>query len=303
MATYNRAHLIEDCLQSIQNQTYQNWECIIIDDGSTDNTEDIVKKWKNKDERFLYFKRTPQHQKGLPGCRNQGLNIAKGQYIIFFDDDDIVHPQNLELCKNYLKESKFHFVNYMKKPFLEKSNINMKKYEKYYVTQNIEQKHIFSTISYKIKMASCTIMWKKEVFKNDNFIEKLQYAEEWELYNRLLIKGFTGQKINNILYFNRKHINSNTGKYYNNDLEKINSKIKASIFLIELLGQYKKLNREFINFFLSIRSKKESQEIYNKIKYSNSINYNLKLYTYIRFNFSYLFKILYSLKKRIKAFI
>ena len=96
MATCNRAHLIEETLDSILNQSFRNWECIIIDDGESDSTQEVLYPYLEKDSRIKYFKRDNSHQKGLPGCRNMGLELANGEYIIFFDDDDIVHPDNLK---------------------------------------------------------------------------------------------------------------------------------------------------------------------------------------------------------------
>ena len=75
MATYNRAHFIVETLQSIQNQTFENWECIIIDDGGTDNTNEVIAPILEKDTRFQFVKRTDSYQKGLPGCRNYGLDL------------------------------------------------------------------------------------------------------------------------------------------------------------------------------------------------------------------------------------
>ena len=88
MATYNRAQFIMETLNSIKNQTYKNWECLIIDDGGSDNTEDVIAPLLKKDTRFKFLKRTDKYLKGLPGCRNYGLDVAQGDYIIFFDDDD-----------------------------------------------------------------------------------------------------------------------------------------------------------------------------------------------------------------------
>ena len=70
MATYNRAQYIMESIKSIQDQTLEDWECLIVDDGGTDNTEDILKPLLNEDKRFRYFKRTSKYQKGLPGSRN-----------------------------------------------------------------------------------------------------------------------------------------------------------------------------------------------------------------------------------------
>src|SRR5690606_22147214 len=93
LATYNRSHLIGETLYSIQNQTYKNWECIIVDDYSIDNTKEVIEEFIKQDNRFIYFLKTKQYSKGLSGSRNQGLDIAqsrKVQFVQFFDDDDIM---------------------------------------------------------------------------------------------------------------------------------------------------------------------------------------------------------------------
>lgn len=84
MATYNRAHFIVESLHSIQNQTFENWECFIIDDGGTDNTIEVIKPVLEKDFRFQFLNRPESYKKGLPGCRNYGLDLAKGDYVVFF---------------------------------------------------------------------------------------------------------------------------------------------------------------------------------------------------------------------------
>jgi GalNAc5-diNAcBac-PP-undecaprenol beta-1,3-glucosyltransferase len=117
MATYNREHLIEETLSSIQNQSYKNWECLIIDDWATDNTKEVLERLLKFDTRFQYHRRPKKYKKGLPGCRNYGLDLAKGDLVIFFDDDDIVHPQNLELCASVLKSNSYEFCVYNKQSF------------------------------------------------------------------------------------------------------------------------------------------------------------------------------------------
>ena len=100
LATYNRAHLIGETLDSIIAQTYSNWECIIVDDHSQDGTESVITHYLDADSRFLYYKKTSNYKAGLSGTRNYGLDLAlerDAEFIQFFDDDDIMHPQKLEL--------------------------------------------------------------------------------------------------------------------------------------------------------------------------------------------------------------
>jgi glycosyltransferase involved in cell wall biosynthesis len=88
--TYNRAHLITQTLQCLKVQTYQNWECIVVDDSSNDNTKEAVEEFCQNDRRFVYVKN--QKSKGAPGARNTGLDLAKGEFISFFDSDDKLSP-------------------------------------------------------------------------------------------------------------------------------------------------------------------------------------------------------------------
>ncbi|NMH25327.1 glycosyltransferase family 2 protein [Flavobacterium solisilvae] len=88
--TYNRAHLIGETLDSVLAQTYTNWECIIVDDGSTDNTDEVVEAYVEKDSRFRYYHRPHFFNKGVGSCRNYGLELSKGDYINWFDSDDVM---------------------------------------------------------------------------------------------------------------------------------------------------------------------------------------------------------------------
>lgn len=92
--TYNRAHLIERAIQSVLNQSYQNFEIIVVDDGSTDNTKEVVKKLQKKDRRIKYIQHN--NKRGGSAARNTGIREAKGKYIAFQDSDDEWLPGKLE---------------------------------------------------------------------------------------------------------------------------------------------------------------------------------------------------------------
>src|SRR5690606_21243974 len=87
--------LIEDTLKSVMNQTYNNWEAVIVDDGSSDNTLQIIKQYSQKDKRFKLIRRE-EKKKGAPVCRNIGVKNARGEYIIFLDSDDLLAPYCLD---------------------------------------------------------------------------------------------------------------------------------------------------------------------------------------------------------------
>ena len=92
--TYNRAHLISRAIQSVLKQTYKDFEVIVIDDGSTDNTEYIIKQFQDKDNRIRYIKH--KKNKGGAAARNTGIKAANAEYIAFQDSDDEWFPEKLE---------------------------------------------------------------------------------------------------------------------------------------------------------------------------------------------------------------
>ena len=253
MATYNRAHLITDALSSISGQTYSNWECLIIDDGGTDGTLEILKPIIGKDNRFKYFRRNKNYAKGLSGCRNCGLDIASGSYIIFFDDDDIVHPCNLGVNVEILNSENSDFCRYDKRPFFnENPVISINDIEKDYTVKRICKNDLEKIITGEIPFASCTVMWDKKCFESERFNEELQYAEEWELYSRVVSAGYEGVSIDKILYYNRKHPESNTGEFYNNDRQRLDSKVKATKLIIKNLKQKGLLTENLIHYFIRL---------------------------------------------------
>lgn len=88
--TFNRSVLVLETLKSLADQTYTNWECIIVDDGSTDDSEIEIQKFIKDDNRFQYHKRPKYLPKGANSCRNYGFELSKGKYINWFDNDDIM---------------------------------------------------------------------------------------------------------------------------------------------------------------------------------------------------------------------
>src|SRR5690349_3602213 len=89
--TYNRAQFIARAVDSVLEQTYKDFEIIVIDDGSSDNTQEILKAYEGK-IRYVY-----QQNKGISAARNRGIQEAKGEYIAFLDSDDVWKPEKLSV--------------------------------------------------------------------------------------------------------------------------------------------------------------------------------------------------------------
>lgn len=105
---YNQAQYLNEALQSVLGQTYQNWECIIVNDGSPDHTEEIAKAWAAKDIRFIYLYK---ENGGVSSARNLGIEKAKGEYLQFLDSDDFLDKEKLELALQQIKSSGNEAVN------------------------------------------------------------------------------------------------------------------------------------------------------------------------------------------------
>jgi len=103
ITTYNRASLLLRAIQSLMNQTEKNWEAIIVDDGSTDNTQNCIQAYLKKDKRVQYFK---LEHVGAVAAKNKAIELSKGIYVTFLDSDDEYKSNHLESRKNILLQNK-----------------------------------------------------------------------------------------------------------------------------------------------------------------------------------------------------
>lgn len=108
MPTYNCGKFIEETIKTVINQTYKNWELIIVDDCSKDDTEEVVKKFVLKDNRITYF-RFDTNQ-GAAMARTKAMELAKGNYMAFLDSDDLWKNDKLEKQIKFMKENNYNFT-------------------------------------------------------------------------------------------------------------------------------------------------------------------------------------------------
>jgi len=299
MATYNRAHFIVETLESIRKQTFSNWECLIIDDGGTDNTSEVIAPVLDEDSRFTFLKRPDNYQKGLPGCRNYGLDLAKGDYIIFFDDDDIVHPQNLELCIKELEKSEISFCRYEREVFTEEFNYGFD-YSKEYSSFFIDINDLEKLLNNNLPFNSCAVMWKKECFAGNRFVEYLMYAEEWELYSRILSSGIKGISIRKCLFYGRKHLKSNTGEFFTHNPVRRKSHCDAIVLVIKNLKEKQLLTNSLIRYFVTASLDYKEYKLFSQIKKILNLSLLEKIKWQIYYSSYFLRLPIYKMKKNIK---
>lgn len=294
LTTYNRAHLIGEMLDSIKAQTYIKWECIIIDDNSTDNVEEVVNDFLVIDSRFLFLKKPKDLLKGLPSSRNIGIKKAQGNYIIFFDDDDVLHPELLHRClAEFKRDRNIDFVHYKKQAFQGEFDKNLLSlpinHDILYFNENLFEKVILGEFA----LASCTVLWKSKLLKTNHFNESLMYAEEWECYSRILINNkLSGVFIKSPLYFNRKHNNSNTGEFWNNDPIRMDSYIKAQQIVCESIVDADLMTKKLKKYFYHKTYTLKSKMIISKFLEQSFMN---KVYLWI-------YPLKYNLYKFLKQF-
>ncbi|MDT0688602.1 glycosyltransferase family 2 protein [Salegentibacter sp. F188] len=299
LPTLNRVHLIGEMLDSVLKQTFENWECLIIDDGSTDNTKEIVHSYTEKEKRFKYLQRSDSHQKGLPGARNYGLECAKGKYIIFFDDDDIAHPQNLEVCQRLLENTGADFCHYKKQSFAESIPL-VGQIPDPVNCYGIGPAQIEQVVMNEIALASCTVMWKKECFASIRFNESLSYAEEWECYIKILLEGYEGVGIDEVLYYNRKHPESNTGEFWLGNEGRKASQVKAVKLIIKNLKQKRLLSGRLIRYFVQMGIFLKEKSIVDYVLEISYVNILIRAKYRMLYKFYPIFVIGHRTKKLIK---
>ncbi len=172
---YNTSKYLDQCLQSVLDQTYTDWECILVDDGSTDNSGEICDNWGKKDNRFIII-----HQKnqGVSAARNQGIKKSKGEYLCFIDSDDWVTPYYLTHLLSGMKENEIDMVvtgtiHEASRPEIHAPQENCKiKIESKYTKVFIENVGLF--------YGPCAILFKTSLIKSNHktFPKDLSFGED-----------------------------------------------------------------------------------------------------------------------------
>ena len=209
---YNQESFLNETLDSIYNQTFQIWECIIIDDGSTDNSKEIALKWCALDERFKYFF---QLNGGLSNARNKGLHIAKGDYIQLLDGDDLIIPKKFESQLIDLKNAQISISNYFS--FV---NGNFKEMAKHrylspFVSEENYKKEIIVDWEYRISIPCHTVLFQKSLIEVNkiSFDETLPNHEDWVFWAQLFYFSIKIKNNDNVFALYRISENSMSMNY------------------------------------------------------------------------------------------
>ena len=185
--TYNRAHIVGRAIQSVLDQTYQDFELIIVDDGSTDNTKDIIKEFQEQDKRVKYIKH--EKNRGGSAARNTGIKNSSGYFLSFLDSDDQWLPNKLESEVKILNNNKNCIICSTGHIFINEKNgkINDKM-----IRRSIIKKQL---VSQKIVLRSECLttndftVTKKATLKIGGFDKKLPARQDWDFWIRITSIG------------------------------------------------------------------------------------------------------------------
>lgn len=191
--TYNRAHPVGRAIESVLNQTYQDFELIVVDDGSTDNTEEIIKEFQLKDNRIIYLKH--DENKGGSAARNTGIKASKGEYIAFLDSDDEWLPEKLEIEIRILNDDRNLIICSTGYTFINEKNgviIGSSKVQEERISQKIVLRGQCIT-------TNDFIADKEKVIKVGGFDEKLSARQDWDFWIRIISLGMGYQDSLNLV--------------------------------------------------------------------------------------------------------
>lgn len=197
---YNYGHLVHETLENLKQQTYNNWECIVVNDGSTDGTEEVVLGYVATDPRFKYIY---QKNRGMSVARNKGIREAAGKYIQLLDSDDLLEPEKFSFHIDFLENNLDVDIVYGDVKYFYTDSL-----EKFYKTVDATQKDwmpkvsgcgeviITSLIKTNIMAINCPVI-RKNVFQRAGlFNENLRHIEDWEMFLRWAMNGISFYYLN-----------------------------------------------------------------------------------------------------------
>ncbi len=189
---YNRENLIRQTLDSVLVQTYPHWECIIVDDGSTDKSDEVVQAYCATDKRFIYFRRE-REPKGAPTCRNVGLEKANGDYVIFLDSDDLLAEHCLQERVHVISNHPgYDFWVFPTACFKLKPGDSQKRWN----ILNKPKEDLIRFIAVDLPWHTMGPIWDIQSIKNlQGFDEAAPCWQDWELHVRALLMGLKYYKV------------------------------------------------------------------------------------------------------------
>lgn len=234
--------MISKAIQSVIDQTYSNWELIVVDDGSTDNTREVVTKYD--DEKIKYFYKINEERSI---ARNFGIDKASGEYISFLDDDDYYLPEFLEEFYFKIKESKFPVALFMSNEYIEENGIKEEKI----IPCNSFNNPVRLIWNFEPGIRPFVI--HKAILKDEKFPVEFRYGEDLHL----VVRAALGNKfflIDKPLYVFCSHVNQGVQKKFQFDIK------ENALNSIECIVDLITINPEIFKFI-------PAYEVFNRLNH------------------------------------
>lgn len=208
---YNSAKYLSECIKSISNQSYSDFEIICVNDGSTDNSEKIIQDISKQEKRIRYFS---QSNKGVSSARNKALNEARGEWVCFVDSDDVLHKDFLKNLLSIVSENGMSICGYTRDIFAlgRKSN-------KIETHTNIDFIHTVIDES-RCSPNICMMLFKNSIIQKENirFTVGCVRNEDTEFYLKYMTYIDNVTTTDYIGYFYRDNPNSAVHKFNDKSL-------------------------------------------------------------------------------------
>lgn len=204
IVTYNAELTISRCIDSIINQTYQDFELIIINDGSTDKTLEVINSYEKKDARIIKISR---ENKGVARSRQEGLEISKGEYTIFVDSDDWVEPDFIESLHNCaIRDNADMVICDMLVEYYDRTE---------YMSQSpksVESEILLGLFLKELHGSLCNKLISKNAYQRTGvrFLPNLNCCEDLYIVMALVAQGISVAYCNQALYHYDKSSNNNS---------------------------------------------------------------------------------------------
>ncbi|WP_225035559.1 glycosyltransferase family 2 protein [Winogradskyella sp. SM1960] len=248
--TFNRAHLLGETLDSVMAQTYTNWECIVVDDGSTDGTVELMESYCKRDARFQYHHRPVDRLPGGNAARNYGFEVSRGEYVQWFDSDDLMKNTLIEQQLQNIEDSHKCISICLLDRYNEDFSKLLRPAKKHEIKYSIYDDFILRIFKANLQ----TTFFKKSKIENFHFNERLKKSQEVEFLQRVFRENEAFIYLSNtILVDLRRHTNSITANYNSDNIASI---LEVKFILIEEFpknGNNEVLSQLIHNYLNSLR--------------------------------------------------
>ena len=239
---YNTEKYIEKCLESLAGQTMQDFEVIIVNDGSTDNSKKVIKDYmknSNLDIRYL-----EKENGGLASARNYGVEKALGKYISFLDSDDYLDKNLFSNLEKYIDED-IDLIKFKMKTVDEKENVIEKLDGPVFDVCTGEEGYKKLCTTDKYMDPACIYLYRREFFLENNFKYKLRYHEDFGLTSLIMIqaKSFVSTEFFGYNYLQTEE-SLTRGKDYKKDVDRAKDMLAHYDNMITLIDAYYNISDE-----------------------------------------------------------